>query len=410
MPSYLRLEFGPIFRSLTRNKFSSMLVVLQMAIAMAIMTNGIFIAAERYQLVQRHSGMDEDNSFYVTSSGFTDNFNPRISIEEDLALIRNMPGVIDAVQTNSLPLSDSGRWFNLQKDPGIEEPKVPTASYKFDQHGIQTFDLELLAGENFAAQDVLWQDPSDNSWPAKIMLSKATAQALFGEQDWISAIGKTIYVDISNPLIVSALVDHIQAPWIEWEFVNHTMISPARVTHGSARYVVRTESGRRDELMKEIESALANSNKQRMVRKMRSVESSKLEIYAADIATVSILLIVVVVLTCVAAMGIAGLASFNINKRKRQIGIRRALGASRGDILRYFLLENFLLSSAGVLLGIVLAVSLNMFLVNFYGLTPLSWFYIPVALLMLLLIGQLAVFLPACKAANISPALAVRAI
>ncbi|MFT5675695.1 MAG: putative ABC transport system permease protein [Paraglaciecola sp.] len=410
MQIYSHLEFGPILRSLNRHKFSSLLVILQMAVAMAIMTNGIFIAAERYQLVQRHSGMDEENSFYVTSSGFTDNFNPRVSIEQDLALIRNMPGVINAVQTNSLPLSGSGKWFNLQIESGTEEQKIQTAGYKFDQHGIQTFDLELLAGENFAAHDVLWQDPSDNSWPAKIMLTKATAQALFGKQDWISAIGKTIYVDGSIPLVVTALVDHLQGPWIESEFVNNVMISPVRVTHTSARYVIRSESERRDELMKEVESALVNSNKQRMVRKLRSLEASKLEIYAADFATVSILLIVVVVLTLVAAMGIAGLASFNINKRKRQIGVRRALGASRGDILRYFLLENFLLSGLGVLLGSVLAVSLNMFLVNFYGITPLSWFYIPAALITLLLIGQLAVFLPACKAASISPAMAVRAV
>jgi putative ABC transport system permease protein len=410
MLSYSYLEFGPIIRSLFRHKFSSMLVVLQMAIAMAVMTNGIFIAAERYKLVQRHSGMDEENTFYVTSSGFTDDFNPRVIIERDLALLRNTPGVINAVQTNSLPLSDSGKWFNLQKESGNEQQKIPVASYKFDHHGIQTFDLELLAGENFTATDVLWQDPSDNTWPAKILLTKAAAQSLFGEQNWISAIGKTIFVDNSVPLIITGLVDHIQGPWIEWEFIDNAMISPARVTHSSARYVVRTEPGRLDELMKKIETSLANSNKQRMVRKMRSLKASKLEIYASDIATVSILLVVVIVLTCVAAMGIAGLASFNVNKRKRQIGTRRALGASRGDILRYFLLENLLLSSLGVLLGSLLAVILSLFLVNSYGLTPLSWFYIPIAILILLVIGQLAVFLPACKAANTSPALAVRAV
>jgi putative ABC transport system permease protein len=399
-----------MFRALLRSKYSSLLVIVQIALTMAIMTNAIAVCWDRYQHMDRSSGIDEANSFYLTSSGFTADFNPRVSIEADLRLIRATPGVIDAVQTNSLPLTGSGNWYELQTSPGEGVNKVPTAGYKFDEHGIPTFDLSLVAGENFSPQEPLWLGESDSQWPAQVILSQATASALFGANNWQQAVGQTIYVNTASPLVVKGIVERLHAPWVEWPYVENTMISPARVTHNSARYVIRTQIDRRDELMQSLTHSLSQSNPRRVIRKVHSIESAKQQIYAADIATVSILVVVMAVLTLVTAMGIAGLASFNIHKRRRQIGIRRALGASRANILHYFLAENLMLSATGVLLGAVLSIGLNMLLVHLYALAPLEAAYLPLGMLLLVLIGQLAVLWPAAKAMGISPALATRAV
>ncbi|MGY0583876.1 MAG: ABC transporter permease, partial [Paraglaciecola chathamensis] len=88
--------------------------------------------------------------------------------------------------------------------------------------------------------------------------------------------------------------------------------------------VIRTQPGRLNDLMQSLSASLAKENTQRVIRKVKSIQQAKDEIYAADIATVSILLVVIVVLAFVTAMGVAGLASFNIDKRRQQIGIRRA--------------------------------------------------------------------------------------
>lgn len=408
--SLAQLSIGPMFRAAFRSKYSAMLVITQIAITMAIVTNGIAICWERYQHIDRSTGMDEANSFYLTSSGFGQQFNPRDSIEQDLALIRATPGVVDAVQTNSLPLTGSGNWFELQIRPGNEGNPVPTAGYKFDHHGLNTFDVKLIAGENFSPEESLWLDEADSQWPAQIIITQATAEALFGAKKWQQAIGQTIYVNSNTPLVVKGIIDHLQAPWVEWPFIDNSMISPARVTLNSARYVIRTKPGRRDDLIKSLVPTLAQSNRQRVIRKVLSLESAKKEIYAADIATVVILAVVMTVLTLVTTMGIAGLASFNIHKRRRQIGIRRALGASKSSILHYFLIENLLLSGAGVIFGALLTVGLNIALVNQYALTPLNMAYLPMGMGLLLAIGQLAVLWPATKAMGISPALATRAL
>lgn len=110
----------------------------------------------------------------------------------------------------------------------------------------------------------------------------------------------------------------------------------------------------------------------------------------------------------ITALGIVGLASFSVRQRTRQIGTRRALGARRIDIVRYFMTENWLITSIGVTLGAALAVGLNYWLVNLYSIPPISWYYIPVGILCLWTLGLLAVLGPALKAAAIPPAIATR--
>ena len=93
----------------------------------------------------------------------------------------------------------------------------------------------------------------------------------------------------------------------------------------------------------------------------------------------------------------------------RQIGIRRALGATRKAIIRYFQTENFLIAAAGSAAGVGLAVSLNLWMVTTFEMERLNTGYAFIGAIVVLLLGQLAVLWPALRAASISPALATRA-
>ncbi len=110
----------------------------------------------------------------------------------------------------------------------------------------------------------------------------------------------------------------------------------------------------------------------------------------------------------VTALGIVGLASFWVQQRTKQIGIRRALGATRGQILRYFQTENFLLASVGIVLGMLLAYSINLWLMGAYELPRMPITYLPIGAVLLWLLGQIAVFGPAHRAAAVPPAVATR--
>ena len=125
---------------------------------------------------------------------------------------------------------------------------------------------------------------------------------------------------------------------------------------------------------------------------------------------IKILTFTIILLIAVTSLGIVGLASFSVNRRTKQIGTRRALGASKAIILRYFMTENFLISLVGVLVGAALTVGLNIIMIEEFSLTRIAWYLIPVAMLMLLLVGQAAVFGPARRASSVPPAVATRTV
>jgi putative ABC transport system permease protein len=122
------------------------------------------------------------------------------------------------------------------------------------------------------------------------------------------------------------------------------------------------------------------------------------------------LLLVCVVMLAVTAFGIVGLTSFWVGQRRRQIGIRRAVGATRGHIRQYFQTENFLLATAGVALGMVLAFGINLYLMQRYEIARMPWYYLPVSAIALWVLGQFSVLGPAMRAANVPPVVATRSV
>jgi putative ABC transport system permease protein len=112
----------------------------------------------------------------------------------------------------------------------------------------------------------------------------------------------------------------------------------------------------------------------------------------------------------VTVIGIMGLTGFWVQKRTRQIGIRRALGARRADIVRYFLAENLLIVGVGVAFGMALAYIGNAALMRHYELQSLPWIYLPLGAIAMLLLGQFAVLGPALRAAAVPPVVATRSV
>jgi putative ABC transport system permease protein len=403
------MEIGPIWRAMMRNKTGAILIALQIAVTMAIMVNAISIMQERNRMMARPSGIDENNIFTISSVGFAENFNERVTIEEDLAVLRALPGVVNVIQSNSVPLAGGGWSSSLQTEPGAEIDGTSMAIYFVDEHGIDTFGLELVAGENFGATDIEWRNRSDTDWSDKAIITQAGAEAMFPD-DPASALGKTVYISDDQPLTITGIVKQMQAPWNGWDGVERVMLSPAHTLFGATRYIVRTEAGMLDELMPQVEELLAERNKDRIVRSMRTMDEIRERSYRGDSSMIKILVFTIVLLIAVTSLGIVGLASFSVNRRTKQIGTRRALGASKVAILRYFMTENFIISLVGVVIGAALTIGLNIIMIEAFSLTRITWYLVPVAMLMLLLVGQAAVFGPAKRASSVPPAVATRTV
>jgi len=403
------MELGPIWRAILRNKGSYVLIALQIAVTMAIMVNAIAIMQERAREMARPSGTDEANIFTFSSTAFVPEVNKKGIIVEDLDMLRRHPGVIDAIATNSFPLRDGGSSRGLQVEPGTGKDAVGTAVYYVDEHAIDAFGTNLIDGKNFSPQQVFWTDISDHKWASDIIITQAAADELFPDANG-SVVGNTVYVNDDDPVKIVGVIDVLQAAWKGWDSVENSMLVPMQRSDDRTFYVVRAKPGYRDELMPEIEELLAQSNKNRIIESMRTMEEVRARSYLGDSGMISMLSFIVILLTGITGFGIVGLASFSVSRRTRQIGVRRALGATRLAILRYFMIENFIISSVGIIVGGVLAVGLNILMVQAFSLTPLAWYVVPAAMIVLWVVGQAAVAGPARRASNISPAIATRSV
>ncbi|MCG8370600.1 MAG: FtsX-like permease family protein [Proteobacteria bacterium] len=404
------MDTGPIWRAMLRNKAGFVLIALQIAVTLTIMVNAFGIIQERAGKIDRDSGLDEANTFALASVLYADyEREQRMAlIDEDLDLIRRLPGVVNAVASNSFPLRQGGWSMGLQLEPGNLGPEsVSTAIYFVDEHGAETFDVEVVDGRNFTAGEITWSDPEDNTWPAYGLITGALADELWPD-DPGPYVGRTVFINVTDPVNVVGVIDKLQAPWESWSGVEKSMLVPQRRPSEFVRYIVRTEAGMRDELMPEVESLLADSNEDRIIRDVTTMDETRKLAYVGDAALIKILSFVVLLLTVITALGIVGLASFNVSRRTRQIGIRRALGASRPAIVRYFMVENSIVSAIGLAIGAALAIGLNIVMVEAFSLEPLAWYVIPAGMIALWLVGQAAVAGPARRASRIPPALATR--
>lgn len=404
------METGPILRAMLRHKTGAILIALQIAFTMTVVVNALFLVSDRLDKMNRPSGMQEDALFHLVSNGFVPNFNSKLTIEEDLRLLRSTPGIVDAVQTNAIPLSGSGWSMGLQLEPGEDPQSFGTAVYMVDDHAIDTMGVNLIAGQNFDPRDVEWRERGDSGWPTRGIITETLAKEMFPELSVDEIIGKTVYISNTQPITILGIVERLQAAWSGWSGVEKSLLVPQWLDGDSSIYLIRTEQGRRDAMMPVVEELLVKSNEDRIVRSNRSMEETRRQSYQVDRAVSIMLVVTMALLITITAFGIVGLASFSVQGRTRQIGTRRALGARRRDIVRYFMVENFLITTMGVVLGGIMTVGFNMWLVEAMSFPRIDWLYIPFGMAVLWLIGQAAVLGPALRASDIPPALATRTV
>jgi putative ABC transport system permease protein len=412
------MEFRPIISALMRSKVALILIGLQIALTLAIVCNALFIISQRVATMARPSGMNETDTFMISSFGFGADFNTKNAFIEDLALLRQLPGVADATPMNTVPMSQSGWSEQIMMAPGQKVATTGTAIYFVDEHGIDAYGFKLVAGRNFKPEEITQRERGSVTFPTPVIITQALADKLYPNHD---ALGKQFYLSDGSapPQTIIGIIDALQVPWPngytfngDRSAVDFSSLIPQMTAYGNrTAYLVRAQPGRRDELMKLAESKMIESNHSRIVRSLKSVEAIRAECYSDDRAMMIILGTVIVCLLSITALGIVGMASFWVTQRTKQIGTRRALGATRSSILRYFLTENFLITTGGLILGAFLTYGLSLWLMAHEQEGQLlPWHYLPIGFVCLWLLGQLAVLGPATRAARVPPAVATRSV
>jgi putative ABC transport system permease protein len=404
------MHIRPILSTLSRHKTAAALIVLEIALSCAIICNALFIVSQRVDAMQLASGMTDDKLIEIGLSGIGKQVDADARTLEDIATLRAIPGVENVAIVNQLPFQ-GGSWnSSLAASTELDAQSINAAQYMAGEKTLDTLGLNLLAGRDFNSDEFetmeSLQTQDITALRAPVILTDALARKFFPAGD---AVGKTLYM-ANIPLTVIGVVDTLLRPNMQENNRSYSMILPLRMNFSNGgSYVIRTaDPARRDEVLKQALAALEKNDPNRLVRTKQTVDNKRAKYFANDRDMIGMLLMVSGLLLLVTAVGIVGLASFWVQQRTKQIGIRRALGATRGQILQYFQIENFLLASIGIVIGMALAFALNQGLMARYELPRLPLLYLPVGAVLLWLLGQVAVFGPARRAASIPPAIATR--
>lgn len=406
------LQLRPIVSTLRRHRTAALLIVIEIALTCAIVCNAVFLISNRIERLQFGSGVADRElvELGIRSIGKAD--NAVAGTREDLAALRALPGVLGAGVMSVIPYGNQMRVSGISLLPDQPTPTIQAAMYSGDTGVPALLGLKLVAGRDFNSDEIVDQavaDKDDDYHYAGVLVTQAVAQRLFPDG---GAVGKAIYIFGNSPLRIVGVVERLVTP--DPEHADQTdlysVILPVRPTFDDGTYVLRADPAQRNSVLKLAAAALDRVDPHRVAQAHSTLEDLRGEFYKADVAMVWLLAGVCVALLVVTAFGIVGLASFWVQQRTRMIGTRRALGATRGQILRYFQTENLLLTTAGIALGMLGAFAVNHWLMTQYELPRLPLVYLPLGALTLWALGQLAVLAPARRAAALAPAHAMRGL
>jgi len=410
------MEIRPILSALLRNKTGPILVAVQVALSLAILANALHIVQVRQAVSARASGLANEQDVFALQ---VRHLKPGGHEEQlaaqraEAATLRAVPGVLSVAITSQMPLSRSGNYSSLSTDRKQLKSSATTTNYMGPDSLVKTWGLRLVEGRDFVPSDVLEIDDNiSNEFPKTAIVTRALAEKLWPGQSGF--VGRPFYYGVGNDsreVRVLGVIDKLQTPDAAIkEYGEFSALLPLRRTGGSgaSNFTLRAEPGQLDRVVKEAEAAVRAATPMPVIVKIKTMTEMRTARYRADNALAWMLVAVSVLLLLITSSGIVGMASLWVTQRRKQIGVRRALGARRIDILRYFITENVMITSAGVAAGVLMALGLNQLLVSKLEMERLPGGYLLAGAGVFLALGVAAVYGPAWRAATISPATATR--
>lgn len=406
------IEFGPILATWRRHKLIAILLVVLVAFTCAIVCNVAFMIQQRATLMDLPSGADGDKLVMIQSIDLDRTANEIERHNTDLAALQTIPGVESAAAVDALPFNGNN-WTNGVRTSPEEQDGVKASASAFNgtPGELQTLGLHLVAGRDFSHDEYIPLDSAHGydglEHVSAVIITKSLAEHLFPGK---SAVGRSIYI-YQNPMRIVGVVDHLLRPNVGTGNDNdYSAMFPMLPDTRDVTYVLHTSSQERQRVLMRANDVLYQLDVNRVLRNAETFAQMRMNYFQGDRTMISLLVSSALGLLLVAALCITGLANFWVQQRTRSIGIRRTLGATRTSILGYFQTENFLIVTAGVMLGVILAIGLHLLLMEHYQLPRLPLWYLLIGAVALWILGQLAVLPPAIRASKVQPVVAMRSV
>ena len=409
------MAIKPIITALWRSPAGPILLAGQVALTLMIVANVAYVAFVRLETTGRPTGMDLPNIFWLSTQAYGKDYDAVAGTKTDLEYLNRVPDVISASAINAVPQTFTGIRSLVSPAPELKGPQRLAGVFRISGRFIDTLGLHLIRGRSpigsLLPQAPATGDPPKNTFGGEVLLTEALANRLFGGAE--QALGKPLYFSLldGRSATVVGVIDLMQgAPYFApgSDFVNELILTSTYQTAPDEFYLVRTKPGARDEVMSKVRREFESVQSGRYLDRIQPLAKTAAMMRASDRTSAITLLVLSSLVVAVTMLGLFGFAAFSVTGRMKEIGTRRAIGATRSDIIKQFLLENFLIATPGIILGCIITVAFALQLSLLIELPRLPVIFLVGAMALVWIAGILAALHPARRGARVPPAVATR--
>lgn len=397
------MSFYLLFKVLFSRKVVTGLLLLQLAMTLALLLNSILLAKQTHQQLNQPTGLDVDNTLLVQLKPTMASLRVYPALEEllnrQLDAVQTMPGVIAAAYTNQSAILQGGNNGNVYIDgeeDRTNQPSVPM--YFVSKDFFNVLNSDVLQGELPQHSVSL-----DNPVQPDVVITKSLADKLFAGKP---AVGKQL-----NRGRVAAVISDFygQRHGTDVMFNNIQVAPPYSVDWGYG-ILLRVQPGQAENVRQQVDKVLRNVEPNIEILHVRTLAEQYQRLYRNEYGLATLLALLSALMLLVTMVSSYSSTHFHALKRQQEIGVKRALGASKKVIFLELLSENWLCTAIGALFGIGCALLLNKALSQVITIPPLDLYLPLLASLILLVCVTVATWYPAAIATRISPATATKAL
>ncbi|MBO1256057.1 FtsX-like permease family protein [Alteromonas sp. 5E99-2] len=413
------MSIKALFKSLRLRKFATGLLLLQLSLTIGLMVNTVILTNSAIEKLNKPFMFDVDQlisvSLIPTSGAFRDNNYARSIIQQDIAKISELDGVISAAHYNQLPIQRGGWNGNLQAADFPDDAVLPrelqyVPQFYSSKIGLDNLGVRIIEGRGLTDADDITDDyynPDKNldDIEQNIVLTESTAKAVFPNK---SAIGELT----NNGRVVGIAKDFVVGPTLtgpakHFAFFGNFMFARADFPQN---YLIRVELGKIEQVKEKLRDTILGVQPERDILTIRSMSEHLETFYSQDTGLANLFAVLSLLMILVTVVSSFAHAHFHVTQQRKFIGIRRALGARKKDVMLYVFSENWMLTLGASLLGIATMVGLNIALSQVINIDKPNIILYILAVLVVLIAGSLATWLPAYKTTKIPPVIATRTL
>ena len=384
------------------------LVISEVALSLVLLIGAGLMIRSFWKLQNVHPGFDTNNaltmSVALTPLRYSEPQQQLAFLDRALERIRAVPGVVSVGATTTIPLGGGGSTqpFSIEGRPAgtvAEQPMAQTRYITSDY--FQAIGIPLRQGRFFSDHD------RDNSM-AVVIISEAMARRFWPGENPIGKRLTPSFHHEQGPREIVGVVGDVKASGLDVDSAAMMYMPYKQSPRPYMSFVVRTASNP-ESLVQPVSTAIYSIDKEQALTDVETMDQVLTKSLSGRRFNMTLLLTFAGVALMLAAVGVYGVMNYTVTLRRRELGIRMALGAGRMDVLRLVLRQGLMLTLIGVAAGLISAYALTRLMASLlYGVTATDYLTFASVSAVLIVVGVAASYIPARRATKVNPTIALR--